>query len=198
MSKNIFKFIFFIPIIFLLIFSIVVFVKADLTLENSNTIIQKTSSKIDETISFNQIASGYAKESIDEFYKGYLVSSKLYIPKINLETYVLENYSKEALLISVTKFYGGLPNEIGNYCIAGHNYGPSNMFQNLKDLNINDELYLTNKDGIKLKYVIYDIYKVLPNQTDCLSQNTNENIELTLITCTIDSEKRIIIKARTT
>ena len=47
-----------------------------------------------------------------------------------------------------------------------------------------------------MKYIIYDTYTVLPNDTKCLSQKTNGEIELTLITCTFNSEKRIIIKAR--
>ena len=136
------------------------------------------------------------KEIIETEFKGYKVSSKIYIPKINLETYVLEQYSKQALLTSVTKFYGANPNQIGNFCVAGHNYGPSNMFQNLRKLNINDEIYLTDIEGNKVKYIIYDTYTVLPNDTKCLSQKTNGQIELTLITCTPDSQKRIIIKAR--
>ena len=136
------------------------------------------------------------KEEIESEFKGYKVSSKLYVPKINLETYVLEEYSTKALLTSVTKFYGSNPNQIGNFCIAGHNYGPENMFQNIKNLDIDDEIYLTDINGNKMKYTIYDIYTVLPNDTKCLSQRTNGEIELTLITCTFDSEKRIIIKAR--
>ena len=129
------------------------------------------------------------KEYIETEFNGYKVSAKMYIPKINLETYVLEKYSKQALLTSVTKFYGGEPNQIGNFCIAGHNYGTSNMFQNLKNLNIGDEIFLVDTNGNKVKYTIYDIYKVLPNQTQCLSQQTNGKVELTLITCTNNNSK---------
>lgn len=135
------------------------------------------------------------KEYIETEYKGYKVCAKLNIPAINLETYVLEEYSKQALLTSVTKFYGEEPNKVGNFCIAGHNYGPSNMFQNIKKLKINDEIYLIDTNGNKEKYSIYDIYTVLPNETRCLSQKTDGNTELTLITCTPDSERRIIVKA---
>ena len=135
------------------------------------------------------------KEYIETEFKGYKVCAKLNIPAINLETYVLEEYSKQALLTSVTKFYGEEPNKVGNFCIAGHNYGPSNMFQNIKKLKVNDEIYLTDTNGNKIKYLIYDIYTVLPNETGCLSQKTDGNTELTLITCTLDSERRIIVKA---
>ena len=135
------------------------------------------------------------KEYIETEFKGYEVCAKLNIPAINLETYVLEECSKQALLTSVTKFYGEEPNKVGNFCIAGHNYGPSNMFQNIKKLKINDEIYLIDTNGNKEKYSIYDIYTVLPNETRCLSQKTDGNTELTLITCTPDSERRIIVKA---
>ena len=135
------------------------------------------------------------KEYIETEFKGYKVCAKLNIPAINLETYVLEECSKQALLTSVTKFYGEEPNKVGNFCIAGHNYGTSNMFQNIKKLKINDEIYLTDTNGNKEKYSIYDIYTVLPNETRCLSQKTDGNTELTLITCTPDSERRIIVKA---
>ena len=155
-----------------------------------------TSGEIQEKNTTLDTSSNQTEESMLTTYKGYPVIAKLEIPKINLETYVLEKYSKQALLTSVTKFYGGEPNQIGNFCIAGHNYGTSNMFQNLKNLNIGDEIFLVDTNGNKVKYTIYDIYKVLPNQTQCLSQQTNGKVELTLITCTLDSEKRIIIKAR--
>ena len=130
---------------------------------------------------------------IEEKYKGYNVSAKLVIPKIDLETYVLEDYNIEALKVSVTKFWGNNPNDIGNFCIAGHNY---KEFKNITKLNIGDIFTLTdNYNGI-IQYEIYDIYKVLPKQTECLSQNTNGRKEVTLITCTPNSKKRIIVKAK--
>lgn len=130
---------------------------------------------------------------IEEEYKGYEVSAKLEIPKINLNSYVLKEYSIEALKVSITRFWGSNPNEIGNFCIAGHNY---KEFKNITKLNIGDTLILTdNFNGIK-QYQIYDIYKVLPKQTECLSQETDGRTEITLITCTPNSKKRIIIKAK--
>lgn len=193
-------------IISILILSILFFILFNIQNEESKKqeiTIEKVNSKIYENQLNNNIeeqstkdAKTVEKEVIETEFKGYKVSSKIYIPKINLETYVLEQYSTQALLTSVTKFYGANPNQIGNFCVAGHNYGPANMFQNLKKLNINDEIYLTDIEGNKMKYIIYDTYTVLPNDTKCLSQKTNGEIELTLITCTFNSEKRIIIKAR--
>ena len=135
------------------------------------------------------------KENIIKYFKGYPVIAKLEIPKINLETYVISEYSKEALGVSVTKFYGGNPNEVGNFCIAGHNYITKNMFHNINQLEEQNKIILTDLNGNRVEYEVYNIETVNPNETQCLSQKTNGKVELTLITCTKDSSKRIIVKA---
>lgn len=128
-------------------------------------------------------------------YKGYPVIAKLEIPKINLETYVISEYSDQALGVSVTKFYGGNPNEVGNFCIAGHNYITKNMFHDLKNLSIGDTFTLIDTNHHEGMYKIYSVEIVEPDETQCLSQKTEGRIEVTLITCTTDSSKRIIVKA---
>ena len=135
------------------------------------------------------------EQSILTTYKGYPVIAKLEIPKINLETYVISEYSNQALGVSVTKFYGGDPNEIGNFCIAGHNYITKNMFHDLKKLSIGDTFTLVDTNNHEGIYKIYLVETVEPNETQCLSQKTDGRIEVTLITCTTDSSKRIIVKA---
>lgn len=138
----------------------------------------------------------YPRAEVIKTYNGYKVTAKLEIPAINLKTYVLENYSTSALNVSVTKFWGADPNKEGNFCIAGHNFIRKNMFRNLKKLNEGDELYILDNYIGKVEYEIYNIYKVDPKDTSCLSQKTNGKKEVTLITCTNDSKKRIIVKAR--
>lgn len=128
-------------------------------------------------------------------YEGYPVIAKLEIPKIELETYVISEYSEKALGVSVTKFYGGNPNEGGNFCIAGHNYITKNMFHDIKKLSNKDKIILTDLKGNSVEYEVYLIETVEPTETKCLSQKTNGRVELTLITCTTDSSKRIIVKA---
>ena len=137
----------------------------------------------------------YPKEEVIEEYKGYQVIAKLEIPTINLETYILQKYSEETLNISVTKFWGANPNTAGNFCIAGHNFKNENMFRNLKKLKIGDRLFISDNKVGKVEYEIYDLYKVIPEDVSCLSQETNGKKEVTLITCTTDSKERIIVKA---
>lgn len=142
------------------------------------------------------IAKQYPKEEIPKQYKGYTIAAKLEIPEINLQTYILKQYSKNALNVSVTKFWGADPNEIGNFCVAGHNFQNKNMFHNLRKLEIGNRLSISDASIGKVEYEIYDIYMVQPEDVSCLSQETNGKREVTLITCTTDSEKRIIVKAK--
>lgn len=138
----------------------------------------------------------YPKEEVSKEYKGYSVSGKLEIPKIDLQTYILSMYSEEALNVSVTKFWGAEPNEKGNLCVAGHNAPNKNMFRNLRKLDVGECLWVIDNEVGKVEYEIYDIYTVEPENVDCLSQETDGRREITLITCTNDSKKRIIVKAK--
>lgn len=130
---------------------------------------------------------------IEDSYKGYDVDSKLQIPKIGLDTNVLAKYSKEGLDVCASKYYGPSANEVGNYCIAAHN--KENMFNHIIELEVRDSIFLTdNKNGI-LEYEVYDIYKVKPQNTNPLSQETSGKREITLITCVNYSQNRLIVKA---
>ena len=107
---------------------------------------------------------------------------------------LLSETNKETLDKSVTKLCGPNINEVGNFCILGHNYNKSNMFGNLKKLEINDVIILTNIYGQQVQYMVYDIYKVYPDEVECLSQETYGNRDVTLITCTTGAIKRLVIK----
>ena len=145
---------------------------------------------------YDKIEKVYEKEEVALEYKGYDVIAKLEIPEISLETYILKTYSNESLNISVVKFWGAKPNTSGNFCIAGHNFKNKNMFHDLKELNIGDNLFIINNNVGRVEYEIYNIYKVSPEDVSCLSQETEEEKQVTLITCTNDSKERIIVKAK--
>ena len=169
--------------------------KDDTSSYNTNKINNQYDDKTN-SLENQQKFGGYPKEEIINEYKGYEVIAKLEIPQIKLETYILNNFSENTLNVSVTKFWGPNPNEIGNLCIAGHNFQNKNMFHNLKKLKVGDIFFISDNVIGRVEYEIYDIYKVFPENVNCLSQNTNGNKEVTLITCTYDSKKRIIVKAR--
>lgn len=181
-------------IIIVIIISIIIWIGVEQYKENNIGSTDVINISENNNTSEQQVKQ-YPKEEIIETYKGYDVCAKLEIPKISLETYVLKNYSTYVLNVSVTKFWGADPNEVGNFCIAGHNFQNKNMFRNLKNLEIGDKLFVTDNNIGKVEYEIYNMNTVLPNNVDCLSQETDYK-EVTLITCTNDSKKRIIVKAK--
>lgn len=166
-------------------------------IEEKNYKVENVSTKITTTDEESkEMKKEYPKEEVVLEYSGYDVIAKLEIPKINLETYILKTYSNESLNISVVKFWGAKPNTSGNFCIAGHNFKNKNMFHNLKELNIGDNIFVVDNNIGKVEYEIYNIYKVYPEDVSSLSQETNGEKQVTLITCTNNSSKRIIVKAR--
>ncbi len=150
-----------------------------------------------EKINTKYIEKEYKKNEIDfpKEIEGVEVVGKLDIPKINLTTYILAETSKENLNKSVTKLCGPKVNGVGNLCITGHNYHNDKMFGDLKKIENGDEVYITDIKGNTIKYMVQDIYKVYPDETDCLSQETNGERQVTLITCTTGAIKRLIVKA---
>lgn len=122
--------------------------------------------------------------------------AKLIIPKIELIYPVLEETNKGNLDIALTKFWGNNPNEIGNFCITGHNNRNDNrFFKRLDELEKGDEIWLLSyNNGQILEYKVYDKYVVKPNELECTSQLTNGKKEVTLITCANMATQRLIIK----
>ena len=168
-------------------------------IRDENYKVQNVSTNVSNNEEENEnkkIKKEYPKEEVVTEYKGYDVIAKLEIPEINLETYVLKTYSNASLNISVVRFWGAKPNTSGNFCIAGHNFKNKNMFHNLKNLSVGDNLLVIDNLVGKVEYEIYNVYKVLPEDVSCLSQETNGRKEVTLITCTNDSKERIIVKAK--
>ncbi len=117
------------------------------------------------------------------------------IPKLKLSYPVLAETSDQLLKISPCKFWGPNPNEVGNFCIVGHNYRNSKFFSKVPTLEMGDIVTLTDLSGRTLTYRIYDKYTVDPTDVQCTSQLTNGKKEVTLITCTNDSKQRVVLKA---
>jgi LPXTG-site transpeptidase (sortase) family protein len=118
------------------------------------------------------------------------------IPSINVNYPILSTYTDELLKIAPCRFHGPNPNEVGNLCIAGHNYKNSKFFSKVPNLQLGDKIKITDLSGRMLTYTVYDKFIVNPDELECTSQLTNGNKEITLITCTNDNKQRHIIKAR--
>ncbi|MBO5479149.1 MAG: sortase [Clostridia bacterium] len=126
----------------------------------------------------------------------YSTDAVLNIPSLEINYPILDKTTNELLKISLTKFWGGDPNEVGNYVIVGHNYRNKKMFGRLSEIQIGDKVELTDLEGRTLSYEVYEKYTVNPDDTACTSQHTNGKKEITLITCTNYGTQRLVVKAR--
>ena len=120
----------------------------------------------------------------------------LTIPKLGISYPVLTEENDELLKVSLCKYWGPSPNEVGNYCIVGHNYKSGKMFGKLANAYVGDQVTLKDLSGRTITYSIYDRNVVEPTDVSCTSQLTNGQRELTLITCTDFGKRRLIVKAR--
>ena len=136
------------------------------------------------------------KKSVASDGKEYYTIGVVNIPSINVNYPILSTYSDALLKIAPCKFHGPNPNEVGNLCIAGHNYRNSKFFSKVPDMKSGDIIEITDLSGNTVKYAIYDMFIVNPDQLECTSQLTDGRREITLITCTDDNKQRHIIKAR--
>ena len=128
--------------------------------------------------------------------KKYKTVGSIKIPKINVKYPILSETSVALLKISPCKFWGPEPNEVGNFCIAGHNYKNNKFFSKVPTLVVGDVIEITDLSGRKIKYSVYEKYTVIPQDTSCTDQSTNGRKIITLITCTNDNKKRVIIHAK--
>lgn len=131
-------------------------------------------------------------------YNGFVVSGTIEIPATNVKAPIIaqSDYSLKALETSVVEIYGDGLNQVGNTTIVGHNYRNGTFFSNNKKLKVGDKIYITDLNGKKLSYVIYDKFETEENDSDYMIRDTQGAIEISLSTCTDDSKARLIILAK--
>ena len=119
------------------------------------------------------------------------------IDKIDLNYPILSQTNDDLLKVSVCRFAGPMPNEVGNLCIVGHNYIDTRFFSRLDELSNGDEIKIYDLRGKNIIYEVYRKYEVNSNDLTCTDQNVNNNKIVTLITCdNINELKRLIIHAK--
>ena len=118
------------------------------------------------------------------------------IDKINLNYAILSISNNDLLDISVCRFAGPMPNEVGNLCIAGHNYVDYKFFSRLNELSLGDKIHIYDLAGNYVTYEIYDIYESRADDTSCTFQDTNNLKLVTLVTCNNVNGKRLVLHAK--
>lgn len=136
------------------------------------------------------------KKAVASDGKTYDTIAYLSIPSLRIEYPVLSQTSEALLKVSLNKYWGANPNQVGNMCIVGHNYNDSRFFGKLNQIKMGAEIIITEMDGTELSYYVYETNMIDPYDTSCTSQKTNGRKEITLITCNVDGSQRFIAKAR--
>lgn len=126
----------------------------------------------------------------------YATVGTINIPKINVNYPILSETSDELLKVSICKFWGPNPNEVGNLCLVGHNYRNSRFFSKVPKLENGDKIEIMDLTGTTVTYEVYDSHTVDPEDVSDTTQKTNGEKEVTLITCTNDNKLRVVVKAR--
>lgn len=166
--------------------------------DQNDTNEEQQTSDTDELVSENIRRTTMVTESGQKYFK----IAEINIPSISCNYAVLctiENkytWTNELLKISPVYFWGAEPNKPGNFCIAGHNYRNKKFFSKVPTLENGDKIEITDLTNQTVEYYVYDKYVVADTDRDCTSQETDGKTEITLITCTNDGSKRVIVKAR--
>ena len=121
----------------------------------------------------------------------------LYIPKTGLTTAIYSNSSVSQMEKMPCFLYttGGL-NKPGATLIVGHNKRNGKLFSNNKKIEVGDEFYFKDYEGVELKYNVYS--KFTTTDGDMSFLNPNETSPVIALSCCTDAndENRIIILGR--
>lgn len=146
----------------------------------------------------NSGSSGRTSTSgIQSTYKGFKVVGKLEMPTINIRYPILDVITHaNAIEVSVGVLYGVGVNRAGNTVIIGHNYNNGLFFSKNKNLKVGDKIYITDLQGTRLEYTIYNKYYTPESDTSYISRQTDGQIEVTLVTCDATGKNRLVVCAR--
>lgn len=127
----------------------------------------------------------------------YYTIGRITIPKIGVDYPIFSETTTELLKKSPCKFWGADPNQVGNFCIVGHNYRNNLFFSKVPTLENGDIIEITDLSNNTVQYSVYDKHEVDENDTSDTDQETNGRREITVITCTNNNKtRRIVVKAR--
>ena len=161
--------------------------------------------EIDEEIEQNeenmeddiQIEENKAEENIQSQMLNEGTIGIVEIPKTEVNLPIYESVTVDKMEEATCLLYStGELNKSGNNMIIGHNKRNGTLFSNNKYLDLNDEIYITSKDGQKQKYIIYSKFTTTSEDVTYLKREVTKTPEITLQCCSDDEQQRIIILAK--
>lgn len=119
----------------------------------------------------------------------------LSIPEIEIELPVIGKWSYSLLKMSVCRYKGPGANEKGNLVVLGHNYKNGSHFGNLDKLKDGSELFLTDLNSNRVRYVVYEVKTVEPTAFSELDKYEGD-CGLTLVTCINSGTNRQVFRCK--
>lgn len=151
---------------------------------------QKKKDEIGSTNGNDKTQTNVAQQNNDT------IIGRIEIPKTNLNYPIHGIVSPEILEIAVAMQFGAGLNKVGNTVIMGHNYQNGKLFSNNPKLESGDSIYITDSEGDKVEYTVYDKQYVSETETSYYLRDTGGKREITLLCCADDEIGRMIILAR--
>lgn len=109
------------------------------------------------------------------------------IPSLNLELPVMSDWSYEKMKISPVRYSGSFENN--DLVICAHSY--KTFFRYIKNLKVGDALIFTNIDG---NVYLYEVEVVEILSPENIKEMIENEFDLTLFTCTSDSQNRVTVR----
>lgn len=152
--------------------------------------VENQENLIDET--FNENSNSEIAYDVDTFNNDIL--GYIEIPKYNIKRIIKYGTTKDILNSNYVGLHENSSNldESGNIILAGHNV--DNVFKTLHKVELDDEIIITTCKNSYV-YKVIDKKEISVFDTYYLEQS-NEDV-LTLITCTGDASKRLLVIAKT-
>lgn len=141
--------------------------------------------------------TGYSTSAIEveESNNSSFIIGMIEIKKLKIIYPILSDVSDELLKIATCRFYGPMPNEIGNLCIAAHNYNDYRFFSRINQLAIGDSINIYDSFGNVLEYKVTDKYTISATDSSCTNQDTDGQRQITLLTCNNITGYRLVVRA---
>lgn len=125
-----------------------------------------------------------AVEIEDNLYIGLLE-----IPFLSISLPVMENWSYDGLKIAPCRYQGSV--SMNNMIIAAHNY--RFHFGGLYKLAAGSEVIFTDVQGNRSAYQVTEVIRL---DGDDVEGMENGEWDLTLFTCTLDSQRRVVVRCK--
>lgn len=122
--------------------------------------------------------------------------AKLVIPKIGLDTIVVEGVTPEALKQGPGHMPGtALPGELGNSVLSGHRVTYGAPFYRLDELEVGDAIIIYTPSQ-KFKYTVIEKKIVKPSDTSVIQPTSDATLTLTTCNPRYSARQRLIIIAK--